>query len=241
VINEYASLARNSIGEQSLIRAFTNFVDDLEFPCVGAKAALARDQMEIVVAHDIRSNWDDLRIIERLANFANSYKETPTLFRSFVLIFRQPSDLSEPEFERHLWERVQSLSDKDSLFGGQVDSRVALDPESSHFCLSFGGEAFFVVGLHPNASRQARRFRKPTLIFNLHDQFEQLRLQGRYERMREIILERDVALSGSVNPMLRRYGEGSEARQYSGRAVGEDWQCPYERRDFAWVKRENGE
>ena len=34
------------------------------------------------------------------------------------------------------------------------------------------GEAFFVVGQHPGASRTARRYTRPTLIFNLHDQFE---------------------------------------------------------------------
>ena len=104
---------------------------------------------------------------------------------------------------------------------------VSPDPEDPHFSLSFGGEAFFVVGLHPNASRAARRFPRPTLVFNLHDQFERLRAEGRYERMREKILERDVALTGSVNPMLARHGEASEARQYSGRAVGDDWQCPF--------------
>ena len=64
-------------------------------------------------------------------------------------------------------------------------------------------------------------------MFNLHDQFERLREEGRYERMRERIIERDIALAGDANPMLARHGETSEARQYSGRAVGEDWQCPF--------------
>ena len=104
---------------------------------------------------------------------------------------------------------------------------VSADPEDPHFSLSFGGEAFFVVGLHPRASRAARRFPRPTLVFNLHDQFERLRVEGRYERMRERIIERDVALAGSANPMLARHGEASEARQYSGRLVDEDWQCPF--------------
>ena len=45
--------------------------------------------------------------------------------------------------------------------------------------------------------------------------------------MRERILERDMAISGSPNPMLARHGESSEARQYSGRAVTSDWTCPF--------------
>jgi len=73
----------------------------------------------------------------------------------------------------------------------------------------------------------ARRFPRPVLVFNLHDQFERLRAEGRYERMREAILERDRKLAGDVNPMLVRFGEASEARQYSGRAVGEEWECPF--------------
>ena len=78
-----------------------------------------------------------------------------------------------------------------------------------------------------SASRPARRFDRPILVFNLHNQFEWLRAEGRYERMREAILERDVKLAGSVNPMLARHGESSEARQYSGREVDEDWKCPF--------------
>jgi len=93
--------------------------------------------------------------------------------------------------------------------------------------LSFGGEAFFLVGLHPNASRPARRFERPAVIFNLYEQFERLRAAGKYEAMREKILVRDEALAGSRNPMLARHGEISEARQYSGRAVGADWGCPF--------------
>ena len=64
-------------------------------------------------------------------------------------------------------------------------------------------------------------------IDNLHDQFEQLRDEGRYEQLRDRIIARDVALAGTVNPMLARHGELSEARQYSGRAVNDDWVCPF--------------
>ena len=65
------------------------------------------------------------------------------------------------------------------------------------------------------------------MVFNLHNQFEALREDGRYERMREAILERDRTLAGDINPMLARHGESSEARQYSGRAVDDDWTCPF--------------
>ena len=65
------------------------------------------------------------------------------------------------------------------------------------------------------------------MVFNLHDQFERLREEGRYDRMRDKIIARDVALAGTPNPMLAQHGEASAARQFSGRAVNDDWQCPF--------------
>jgi FPC/CPF motif-containing protein YcgG len=221
--------------ENPLAHAFRAFIRSVDFPCIGAKSALARDQIEIVIARDIRSNWDDLLVLPKLLAFSKSYHDDPkpTLFQSFVVIFEDPDELTEAEFEHHLWQRIQSLSDKDSFFGAAQDDRVAANPADHNFSLSFGAEAFFVVGLHPNASRPARRFQKPTLVFNLHDQFVRLRQQGLYEKMRGTIMERDIELAGSANPMLARHGESSEAKQYSGRVVDADWECPYERRDFS--------
>lgn len=66
------------------------------------------------------------------------------------------------------------------------------------------------------------------MVFNLHDQFEQLRAAGKYENMREKIMVRDEAVAGSRNPILARHGEASEARQYSGRMVDEGWRCPFQ-------------
>ncbi|KPF78490.1 hypothetical protein IP88_03570 [alpha proteobacterium AAP81b] len=214
--------------EHPLAVAFRDFVRDPAFPCVGAKAALQRGGMRILVARDLASAWDDLRILPELIALAGGWKVDPALFQTLVVIFEGPDDLDEASFETHLWERVQSLTDKDDLWmWNPRDTRVSDDPGDPHFSLSFGGEAFFVVGLHPGASRPARRFARPALVFNLHDQFEQLRSQNRYEPLRSAILARDEALSGSINPMLARHGDNSEARQYSGRAVGNDWQCPY--------------
>ena len=211
-------------------QAFKAFIRNPPFPCVGAKSALSKDRMKIVVARDITSGWDDMRIYPALLAFAARYKRRPDLFQSFAVVFEGPGDLGEEAFEQHLWARAQSLADKDSWLGQPLDRRVADDPDNPHFSLSFGGEAFFIVGLHPRASRPARRFASPVLVFNLHAQFERLRAEGRYETLRASILKRDEALAGSTNPMLARHGEMSEARQYSGRAVDEGWRCPFQAR-----------
>lgn len=213
--------------EHPRAQAFREFIQDPPFPCVGAKSALSRGRMRIVVARDITSGWDDMRIYPALLAFIARYREAPDLFQSFAVVFEGPDEISEEAFEESLWARAQSLSDKDSWLGQPYDSSVADDPDNPHFSLSFGGEAFFVVGLHPGASRPARRFTSPVIVFNLHAQFERLRAEGRYEKLRASILQRDEALAGSVNPMLARHGESSEARQYSGRQVGADWRCPF--------------
>ncbi|MCC2975647.1 YqcI/YcgG family protein [Sphingomonas sp. PL-96] len=202
-------------------------VSDRDFPCVGAKAALAKGTLEVLGCTRIDSAWDDVRIHDALLRFAEEYRRDKTMYRSFAVVFDGPETLSEAEFERALWQRVQSLSDKDVWRGQEYDARVSPDPENPHFSLSFGGEAFFVVGLHPHSSRPARRFDRPTMVFNLHDQFERLRAEGKYESMREKILVRDEALAGSRNPMLARHGAASEARQYSGREVDAAWRCPF--------------
>lgn len=206
------------------------FIRDPEFPCVGAKSAVQQGRMTVYAARDIQSAWNDVEIQDALMHFAWTYSQEPTLFTSFAVVFDGPGDLSEKQFETALWERVQSVADKDAWRGQKHDPRVSADPDDPHFSLSFGGEAFFVVGLHPHASRPARRFDRPTMVFNLHDQFEMLRQQNRYEKLRKSILDRDVKLAGDMNPMLARHGSISEARQYSGRAVKDDWRCPFDRK-----------
>ncbi len=206
------------------------FISDRDFPCVGAKSAMQQGQLSVYVARDFESAWDDLVIQDHLMQFAWEYSQAPKTFVSFAVVFEGPRHLSEEAFERCLWERIQSLADKDAWRGQRTDERVSADPRDPHFSLSFGEEAFFVVGLHPNASRPARRFTHPAMVFNPHDQFERLRAEGRYEKLRKSILDRDVKLAGSINPMIARHGSVSEARQYSGRLVGEEWRCPFSRK-----------
>lgn len=225
-----AFLKYDAEDDARLAEAFRNYVKDRAFPCVGAKSALATGSLEIKLCHDITSAWDDVLIHRDLLTWSRDYvidrDGGKIQFRSLAIVFRQSRVLSETVFEQQMWERIQSLSDKDDWLEQPYDPSVSNDTDDPHFALSFGGQAYFVVGMHPGASRPARRFERPTMVFNLHDQFVQLRETQRYERMRETILARDEALAGDINPMLKRHGEASEAAQYSGRQVGDDWECP---------------
>lgn len=210
-----------------LVDSLVDHIRNPSFPCVGGKSAYARDKLNIVTARSLTSAWDDVRLHDLLLQWSWSYSKESEGLRSFAVVFGGPEELSEEEFEQAMWERLQSFAAKDEWRGQKYDPKVSGNPEDPHFSLSFGGQAYFVIGMHPNASRKARRTAYPTLVFNLHDQFEKLRDEGRYERMREQILKRDIAFSGNINPMLARHGESSEARQYSGRHVGSDWKCPF--------------
>lgn len=214
--------------DHRLAEAFRDFISSPEFPCVGAKSAVKKGDLTIVVARRITSNWDDQRIHSAMLGFIARYRNRPDLFQSFAVIFANDEQLDERRFEDALWDRMRSLVAKDAAgLRHPWDARVSSDPQDPHFSMSVAGEAFFVVGLHPGASRPARRFKRATLVFNLHDQFERLRQDGRYEKLRDAIIERDIDLAGTPNPMLARHGEISEARQYSGRVVDGDWRCPF--------------
>lgn len=204
---------------------FEVFIGDQAFPCVGAKSALAKNQLNYYLADDIRTSASDEKITKELQEFAQSCA-TDSMFVSFVVIFQNSEPLSEIEFEHYLWERLQGMHNTDVL-KYDWDEKVSSDANSPDFSMSIGGKGFYVIGLHPDSSRPARQFSKPALVFNLHSQFELLRDAGNYDRMRNIILQRDEKLSGAQNPMLAQHGQSSEARQYSGRVVEENWKCPF--------------
>ncbi len=214
-------------------QAFRAFIQSAEFPCVGAKSALARDALTIFTAGNIQRATDDIELHRALAEYNKSLDLDSPVVQSFVAIFDGPADLDEEAFETALWDRLQCLHNLDVASGTEWSESVDPDPGSPHFSLSIGSEPYFVIGLHPNASRPARRFERPALVFNSHEQFEKLRLDGRFQKMKSIIRERDEQLAGEINPMLADHGEASEARQYSGRAVGENWKCPFEAKEVA--------
>ncbi|MCF8469599.1 MAG: YqcI/YcgG family protein [Parvibaculum sp.] len=215
-------------GEQGLRAEFRDFIRQKDFPCVGAKSALSRDQFTLVTGKDIRKSTDDRAILDAIYSFVQDYEAEPRMFTSFAVIFAESRDLDEGSFEACLWERLNALHKLDAE-KFPWSGKVSADPQAPDFGYSLGGHAFFIVGLHPGSGRAARRLPHPAIVFNLHEQFEDLRAKGQYGRIKETIIDRDVKLDGTPNPMIAEHGTVSEARQYSGRAVGDDWRCPFAR------------
>jgi uncharacterized protein len=148
-------------------------------------------------------------------------------YATFIAIFEGPRETDELEFESLFWQQLRRLHAVDAAHF-DWDPNVKSDPADPHFSFSFGGQALYVIGLHANSSREARQFPWPALVFNPHEQFERLRADGKWKRMQETIRARDLELQGSINPMLSDFGVDSEARQYSGRSVEENWRAPFE-------------
>ena len=214
----------------ALTARFFDFVDDASFPCVGSKAALARGAIQAHEFAALGSRVNDAPLLDRLHAFATMVDAADpgdTTVHSFVALFSGPFDADELRFEALLWSQLQRLYELDVQRGSRWADDVSRDPDTPQFSLSLGGHPFFVIGLHPGASRIARRFTHPALVFNSHRQFEQLRADGRYQKMQAATRARDLALQGSINPNLADFGVASETRQYSGRAVEAGWKCPF--------------
>jgi FPC/CPF motif-containing protein YcgG len=227
VLEERANEDLGDSPRHDIVAAVEEMVAHPEYPCLGARSVFRRDAATLVVLDDLTDttaggSLDTLGAV--LAQYAQEVDADGDLV-SFVACFRGPVPADEHEFEGLLWSALQHLHDHDDT---PWADGVAADPENPHFAFSVAGTAFFVVGLHPNASRVARRAPVPTLVFNLHAQFERMRADGRYQRMRDTIRRRDTELQGYLNPMVSDHGVTSEARQYAGRAVPEDWAPPFE-------------
>ena len=203
------------------------FVDAETFSCLGARAALHRPNHQIAAYGALGAPDTTAALARDLAAFA----ATPAAgedFATFVAVFAPEADaMTEATFETRLWDQLQRLADADP--DAAWDPAVSDDPDEPLFSFCAAGTAFFVVGMHPAASRLARRFALPALAFNPHAQFDRLRADGRYGSLREAIRARERALQGSLNPNLSEFGERSDARQYAGRAVDDAWRCPFHR------------
>ncbi len=209
---------------------FFQFIEDPSFPCVGSKAARARDAIRVVELGTLGCPANDARLLDALSRFGCQLAQLDpgaSTVHSLVAVFDGPLDTDETRFEQRLWAQLQRLHDLDVARGNAWADDVATDPDDPRFSLSLAGHPFFVIGLHPGASRMARRFSSPCLVFNSHRQFEKLRQDGRFEKMRTATRKRDEALQGSINPNLADFGMAGETRQYSGRKVGADWKCPF--------------
>jgi uncharacterized protein len=218
------------------LRSVTSFVEHQVrsivlsdyFPCVGARSAFKSGGYAFHLYNDMaRADVIDSVAVDLREFIADPPSAGP--FVTFVASFMNPTGIhDESHWDALVWRALQFLHVSDFQ---SWDTSVSDDPSSPDFSFSFGGRAFFVVGLHPGSSRYSRRFAWPSLVFNLHEQFERLRAEGKYARFQDTIRTRDVRLQGSLNPNLSDFGDASDAAQYSGMPAGSSWRCPFASKD----------
>jgi FPC/CPF motif-containing protein YcgG len=215
------------IGAVEIEREFASFVDSESFSCLVGKGVVHQNGHVVRVYPSLGTRAAASALASDLRAFGEIAKD-PTKLRAFVAVFPRFAPRTELAFETRLWAQLQHLHAQDDP-DTEWDPTVSDDPDDPMFSFSFGGHAYFIVGLHAHSSRISRSFRWPALVFNPHSQFGRLRGEGRFKRIQHAIREREIAVQGSLNPNLADFGERSEARQYSGRAVEDSWRCPFHR------------
>lgn len=203
---------------------FRDFILKENHPCVMAQSVFTSDHLNFHTYKNLGSRKAAQDILIDLKDYLSEYDFEGHDFFSFIAVFSDKSHYTEKQFETLLWKQLQFLHELDDQ---KWDRKVSDDPADDNFSFSLAGKAFYMVGMHPDSSRQARQSPQPALVFNLHGQFEKLRKMGAYHKVRDKIRQRDEILQGNINPMLQDFGDDSEAKQYSGRKVGEDWKCPF--------------
>lgn len=223
-LNLPADGRKDSAGSMaSLLREF--ILTD-KHPCIIARAAMRSNSCRYGIYPGLGSKEATAGLSHDLVRFMEERPGIKNPYASFMAVFEGPLPINEEAFEKKLWQQL-SLLQLSSAPYYPLDKKINPNPQSDNFGFSFGGKAFYVVGMHPNSSRKARQFSYPMLVFNLHEQFETLRAAGTYDKVKSTVRKNDMALQGSLNPMLRDFGQDSEAKQYSGRAVDNSWKCPY--------------
>ncbi|GAA4237784.1 guanitoxin biosynthesis heme-dependent pre-guanitoxin N-hydroxylase GntA [Actinomadura meridiana] len=217
---------KTSRSNAAIESAIAEWIRGTEFSCLAAKAAERRGLVTEVQVGPLGEDRTVPELHRELEKFTTETLTESENFATFVAVFDGPDGLTEDQFEAALWAELSALHEFDQ--GRYSWARgVNPDPDSSTFAFSVAEHPFFVVGLHPGSSRVSRRFSQPAMVFNSHHQFRRLKESGVYAGLQRRIRQREVRLQGSVNPNLAEFGEQSEARQYSGRAVEKDWKCPF--------------
>ena len=206
-------------------RFLKNFVLQRDFPCVMAKAVARTGLVKHIEVPSLRSPEALDLVLEEVYEFVDNFRSSPKRLSSFIVSTDAKAHPDFGEFERDFWDFMKRLQAKDHATFPH-DPRVGDDPEATNFSFSLKSEAFFILALHPQSPRLARRFHRPTIVFNPHQQFESMRIKGIFTKVRDVIRSRDKKLQGEINPMVTDFGERSEVFQYMGKVYPADAPSP---------------
>ena len=105
-----------------------DLIEQPDFPCVGAKSALAQRGFAVEAALSILAPADDLRIHDRIARWSREPDGNEGTFRSLAVAFAGPRRLDEKGFEAALWARLSALTAIDRARGFATAPGYTDDP-----------------------------------------------------------------------------------------------------------------
>jgi FPC/CPF motif-containing protein YcgG len=196
------------------------------YPCTPALRSFNRGEYQVGLYKGFGKGLKCADLRQDLLYYIQKQRETMSPYLTFWAVYDDPKKMTEDDFEINLWNELSFLTSED-MRGIDWPENKNSNPDDKDFSFCLGGEAFFVVGLHPQSSRIARQFKWPTLIFNLFSQFELLKIQGSFFPAVRNSRARDTKLQGSPNPMAVKHGEVWESIQFSGKENPSSWKCPF--------------
>jgi FPC/CPF motif-containing protein YcgG len=188
---------------------------ETNFPCIMAKAVVNKGFFHTFSLPNLNTG-SVKTALKNLHNFISEMHTKKARLSSCVIVIEDEKLNDFPVFENKFWSFLKELNSLDKK-SHKPDPSVDADPTSSKFSFSIKSESFFIIALHPESPRWARRFKYPAIVFNPHKQFEELRENGTYKKVRDLIRKKDKLLQGNENPMLQNFGEKSEVYQYLGK------------------------
>ncbi len=212
----------------SLFEDMAALVRSKNYPCVPAILSFESGAFLVGEYDEFGTGKNAAALYQDLTYFSHQQKRLNSPYFTFWAVFNESRALSESQFEEFLWSELSKLSSAEPR-DVPWDPKFSKNPEDDNFCLSLGGEALFVVGMHSQSSRLARRFKYPALLFNLYQQFDDLAQNGKYESTVRTNRAREMKYAGSINPMVAAYGDTREAIQFSGQQNPANWKCPFHR------------
>ncbi|RZA05739.1 MAG: YqcI/YcgG family protein [Proteobacteria bacterium] len=219
-----AALRGTGVSVQHLLEK----IQQPQFPCIMAKSVMNQGVCETMELKAGVPTELAQSVFEKLSSFVDSYRANKERLHSCIISFSNEEFKEFAAFEKSFWDILQSLREIDDKVN-PYDARVSSDPRDGNYSFSVKEEAFFILLLHPKSPRKARQFPIPSIVFNPHQQFEDLRAKGTFHKVRSTIRSRDERYQGALNPMLMDFGsEVSEIYQYSGidYTVKTETKCP---------------
>jgi uncharacterized protein len=145
---------------------------------------------------------------------------------TFFLMFSELKNWKRKKFRREFWILLKKIAKMQAEYFGYAEgySPVLND---SNFSFSFAGVSTFIAAFFNDSPRVSRRFGYTTLVFNIREQFNKLKAEGKFEAFKSAVKKREEKVQNNFNTNLSDFGSESEWRQYD--SIDTQSACPFHR------------